>query len=516
MTLRTSAVLAMLLLRPAPAVAAPEAFRCEKRGGSHWREYRSEHFAIDTDLAPEDTRRLAQELEELHALELQALVSEVVEIPGRVRVVALRDPRQFQDLADDRFAAYQRATATEEIIVLQSKGLKVSPEMVGNTVALHLSEFLFPRRPWWFGMGLAYFVQTAAVPRKSELAKTGTLLARTGAGASGGRWVGLAPAELARDVRTLPLMPVRDLFSWHGQVDAAVVRRPNLSSWVLYHYLWNKQSRQFSEYQRRLSDGEAPASAWRAAFPEYDPGDARALEKLDGELDRYRRGGRFTSYEVPLPSLEVRLEEAPLSTADLHVIMARARFVDSREAVAQYKVELDEALAEDPQHPEALGRRAQLDRKPTPDALRAAVKARPADWRAWYYLAQQLEAGDPAEREASYRKAVALGPDAAAPHNALSWLLAESGRPREALPFANRAVDLAPWNPAFVDTLAIVARELGQCPQALQLARRAMEAGAGGELGRVLARHEEETRRRCDDSLPSSGSASAVPVPERP
>ena len=491
----------------------------ERRGGAPWREYRSEHFRLDTDLAPADARQLAKELEELHALELQALLGEVVEIPGRVRVVTLRDPREFSDLADDRFSATYHATEAEEIIVLHSEGLKVSPEAVGNTVAHHLSQFLFPRRPKWFGMGLGYFVQTAAAPRKSELAKTGTLLVRKGTGVAGGRWVGLAPAELARVVRTLPLTAVRELLSWQGQVDQAVVYRPHLSSWVLYHYLWNKRSRQLSEYQRRLSDGEAPASAWRAAFPEYDPGDVRALETLDGELDRYRRGERFTSYEVPLPSLEVHLEEAPLSSAELHVIMTRARTrrSSSAAAAAQTRAELDEALAEDPQNPEALGLRAHLDRKPAPGALRAAVMARPSDWRAWYYLARQLEAGaDSPERESSYRKALALEPDAASANNDLAWLLVESGRAREALPLANRAVDLAPWNPAFVDTLATVARELGQCPQALQLARRAAEAVADGELARVLARHEEETRRRCHARPSPGGPASPTPVPPRP
>jgi Tfp pilus assembly protein PilF len=120
---------------------------------------------------------------------------------------------------------------------------------------------------------------------------------------------------------------------------------------------------------------------------------------------------------------------------------------------------------------------------------------------------------DAKEREASYRKAIALEPDAAAAQNGLAWWLVENGRAREALPFANRAVDLALWNPAFVDTLAVVASELGQCPQALQLAHRAAEALPPGSQGaRAVRRHVDDFERRCGSPLAPLPAA----VPERP
>lgn len=513
MTLRTSAVVVVTLL-PALAAAAPEAFRCEKRGGAAWREYRTEHFLLDTDLAPAEARQLAKELEELHALELQALLGEVVEIPGRLRVVALRDPRQFRDLAGEEYRAYYRRSRGGQTIVLHSEGMRVAPEAVAHELVHHLSSFLFPRQAAWFAEGLALFAETAAQARQAEFAKTGTHLARAGTDVAGGRWVGLAPAKMANAIRVRPLVPVRQLLAWNGAISHAMPDQFHLSSWLLYHYLWNKRSRELGEYQRHLGDGDSPATAWRAAFSEYDPERPETLRPLDAELERYRRGGRFTSYQVPLVATEVGVRERDLSSADLHLIIAGARWSwpeKAAEAKALLAAEVDEALGEDPGQPEALAMRAARERAPAAAALRAATAARPDDWRAWYFLATQLTAPrEAAEREASYRKAVALDPDAPAPHNDLAWVLVESGRAREALPFANRAVDLAPWDPAYLDTLATVALELGQCPQALQLTQRSVETAEGG-LATTLKRRQEQVQRRC--AMPAS---SATPLPPRP
>ncbi|WP_176065150.1 tetratricopeptide repeat protein [Anaeromyxobacter diazotrophicus] len=512
-------VAALLLAAAATAAGAPEPYRCEARGGPPWREYRSAHFVADTDLAPADARQLVAQLEQLHALELQALVGEVVEIPGRLRVVALRDPRQFRELAGQEVRAYYRHAHGGPAVVLQSEGLRVAPEAVAHELAHHLSRFLFPRQPAWFSEGLAQFVETAATPRRAEEAAVGSHIARAGAGAAGGRWVGLAPEAMAKAVRATPLVPAHSLLAWSGRIDHAVPTRFHLSSWLLYHYLWNKRSGELSGYQRRLSDGESPAAAWLAAFPGYDPARPETLAGLDAELERYRRGGRFTSYQVPLPEVQVPVSERALGSAEVHVLLAGVRAgwpAPRAEAEALLAAELDEALREDPTNPIAIVQRARLGAGGPPPlaALRASVAARPGDGWAWFTLASQLRAPQEAkEREACYREAVALEPDAASAQNSLAWLLVESGRAREALPFANRAVDLAPWDPVIIDTLAVVAGELGQCPQALQLARRAVEAlPPEGERTSAVRRHLEDFQRRCG----SPPASSAAPVPEHP
>src|SRR5713226_2985903 len=75
-------------------------FRCPARGGPAWREYRSRHFLLDTDLSDSDAQVLIEDLETLHALELQAMLGEQVEIPGHVLVVVPAEHRLFAGLAD--------------------------------------------------------------------------------------------------------------------------------------------------------------------------------------------------------------------------------------------------------------------------------------------------------------------------------------------------------------------------------------------------------------------------------
>lgn len=121
-------VAVLLVALAVQAEAAPEAFRCEARGGRPWREYRTAHFLVDTDLSESDASQLVQRLEELHALELQAMLGEVVEIPGRLRVIAFRDPRQYRDLAGPDLEAFYSSALGEPAIVLYADGLQVKPE----------------------------------------------------------------------------------------------------------------------------------------------------------------------------------------------------------------------------------------------------------------------------------------------------------------------------------------------------------------------------------------------------
>src|ERR1700681_2736700 len=89
---------AFALLASAPALAG--GFRCSAQGGPQWREYRTRHFIVDTDQSPQSAAILIKDLETLHALELQSLVGEQVEIPGHVRVLAPASEALFKELAD--------------------------------------------------------------------------------------------------------------------------------------------------------------------------------------------------------------------------------------------------------------------------------------------------------------------------------------------------------------------------------------------------------------------------------
>jgi tetratricopeptide (TPR) repeat protein len=478
-------------LLTAPAFAS---FRCPARGGAPWREYRSAHFLIDTDARAGEAQSLVRQLEHTQALVLQALVGEQVDIPGRVRVLAFADQTDFTEMAGEVVSGYYaRGLFGEPSIVLPLRLLSNDPEVVAHELAHHLSFFLFPVQPHWFSEGLAEWVQTVASrPADKAMLRTGSHIAR-GINAMSGAMAGSIPLNLVSwlsyDARP---MPTRELFTWDGSETTTSGARGHLWSWMLYHWLWNQRGKAFAEYQKRLAESGDPEAAWRGAFPEFDPSSPEALAKLDEELDRYRTGGRFAFYKVEAQA-DARFNEAAISSSELHLLLLGLRRSWPRETDRQKAIRrgiLDEAVAEDPGNPMALYTQMTVLEKVDVGALRAAVKARPADWRGWLALGQAAPA---AEREAALRKAVELNPQSASAQNALAWLLVTSDRVRDALPIANRALDLAPWDANIVDTLAEVAARLGKCPEALQLEKRAVATAPSDRM----RKRQAEIEQRC-------------------
>jgi len=474
-----------------PALAS---FRCPAKGGAAWREYRSAHFIVDTDAGRSDVQPFVHMLEHMHALVLQALVGEQVEIPGHLRVLAFADQTDFHEMGGDSAAGYySRGEFGEPTIALPLRALWSDPEAVAHELAHHISFFLFPVQPRWFTEGLAEWVQTvAARPTDTALSFTGTHIAR-GTKAMAGAMAGSIPVNLVSwlgyDARPLP---AKELLSWNGVETASAEARGHLWSWMLYHWLWNERSKAFADYQKRLADGGDPDGAWRAVFPELDPSNADAMAKLDGELDRYRTRGRFAFYKVQAEG-DPHFSEAQISSSDLHILLLAMRRSWPREPDQQQALRravLDEALAEDPGSPLAQYARAKFAGKVDASALRQAVKSRPADWRGWLLPGQLAPT---AEQGPALRKAVELNPASAAAQNALAWLLVRSDRAKEALPLASRALDLAPWDANIVDTLAEVAARLGKCREALQLGKRAVATAGGEQMRKRLA----DIEKRC-------------------
>jgi tetratricopeptide (TPR) repeat protein len=245
-------------------------------------------------------------------------------------------------------------------------------------------------------------------------------------------------------------VPVSELLVWRGGEDETSPGHLHLWSWLLYHYLWNKQGKALTEYT-----------------------------------------------------------EAPLSSAQVHLIHLAARMAwpqPEREADELRRAELDEALLEDPGDAGALGWRLTAAGKQDVERLRKALSARPGDWRGWTALGKWLPSGK--EKEEAYRKAAALNPENAVTQNNLAWELVTSARAKEALPFANRALDLAPWDAAIMDTLAHVAAGFGKCPEALRLQRRAIATMEWqGRSADVFKKGLVEMEARC--AVPLAAPASA-------
>jgi tetratricopeptide (TPR) repeat protein len=465
---RQSATAAALLL--SVPLSASAGFRCPAKGGGEWREYRSKHFLLQTDAGRAKVELLVNRLESMHALELQALLGEQVEIPGRLRVIAFADPALFTDLAGKyQIAGYYKVGALgEPTIVLPIEGMQAHPQTVAHEVAHHLSTFLFVRQPGWFREGLAEFVQTVADVETHMQPATGSHLVRGARDQRGG--VGIVPQSMAGALQEARRVSFKELLEWDGHDDVQGASY-HLYGWLLYHWLWNNRSKDFTAFQHRLSNGDDPGIAWQASFPDLDPTNAAAAAKVDDALEGYRRSGRYMSYRVDAKADAAFQETGPIASADVHMLVHEAaRSWTEKEQLAN----LDEALAEDESQPFAIVARAMVDKSSPLARLRKAVTIRPDDWRAWLLLGDALRAEPKKQQEVALRKAVSLNPDSARAQNSLAWLLVEDGRPAEALPIANRALDLAPANPAIIDTLAVVAGRMGKCGEALVLERRAL------------------------------------------
>ncbi len=525
--LRAAAALAMALLSrssiaeepAAPGPLATARVRCTLPGADDWREYRSAHFVVATDVSRSRAAALVEELERIHALVVTALFGESVEIQGRVHVVAFASSRRFDELAGENVAGYMKlGEFGEPVIVFPFDGRMPMPEIVAHELTHQVSWHHFPRQPPWFREGLAQFIQPVAVARADARSHLGTNIVR-GDPRGGGHWAGYAAPDLLDGITWSGSVRAKELLEWRGQVDDADPGKFHAASWVLYHWLWNQRSKQFSAYQERLASGADPSAAWLASFPEYDPASAEGMKRLDAELERYRRDGRYVAYRVDDGTIDPSFTDAPLPAADLHRLRLAIRSprrwpktADERRAFT--RGQLDEALAEDPKQPWALRLRASAERTSVAEALRPAAAARPHDFRAWLHLAQALdESKDAQEKEDAFRRAIALAPDTASANNGLAWLLATSGRAREARPFAQRAFDLAPWDPNIVDTLAYVAFQIGQCRPALVLPRRAADLyPAGNPVGDRVRQRLAEYEAKCGAAEAPPAASSPVPT----
>jgi len=488
------ALVALLVALGGCAAAGPRPFVCQARGGPAWQEYRTAHFDIFSDASPGRVSSLAAQLEDLTSVLLVGLAGEGVDVPGRVRVLALDDPRAFKDLAGPLASGYFGAFGFEErpTVVIPTAWGGASAETVAHELAHHLSRYFYPRQPLWFAEGLAEFYQSVASADPQARGQVGAV------DVTRAYWLAHTPRLDPRVLLTTTSYPVD---AARGQF--------HLSSWLVYHWLWNERSADFTDYQERLARLEPPAKAWLASFPDLDPASDGAMAGMASLIEAYRKRGRIATWEVEATSDRSVAGVRQVPSADVHGLLRKARRDRGRsraEADRRLKADLEEQLAEDPLHPEAVAALAYREKRSALPELRRAVEARPGDWRGWFHLGVELRRTGPrtpegrAEAVAATRRALALAPDEPIVLNDLAWILAEDGSSGEALPLARRAVALAPWNAAFLDTMAFVAADLGRCAEAMALQERAVD----------LDPSDEGMRSRLADFTRRCGPAAAV------
>lgn len=210
---------------------------------------------------------------------------------------------------------------------------------------------------------------------------------------------------------------------------------------------------------------------------------AEALRALDSAQRTFGDSPELAAERVLVLGLAGRLDgaraeaerasDAHGDSAALHHALAGVLFQAGQAEAGGAEVE--RALALDPQDPEPLALRCRfytatrrfeaavrdcaryLERRPDRSAIHFALAL------------AQAEIGRPADAEASYRRAAALDPRAAAPRNNLALLLAARGDLDGALAAAQEAFAQADESPEVLDTLGWLYLEKGLVPRAISL-----------------------------------------------
>lgn len=476
---RLVAALAVLLTSSATHAGPPE-FRCQARGGTAWRELRTEHFLVETDLPSRKARELARELEMMLGAVRYGLFRAPPTMPGTIRVVAFRSGEDFDLFAPARADAfYTRSRWGEPVIVLPGVLAEAQRIVIAHELTHHVLARAFARQPLWFSEGTATFMET----------------------------VGSSGPDSTPTMGGIPQWRYRSVFPYHGGIGAVLVAKGRLElkqyglAWALVHFLLNRHSRELGELQQRFARGADPAAAWREVFPQWDPATPGGAEKLDDAIGRYLKSGRFGYRDVKLPPATEAVEHA-MSASEAHAVrLALPRYNRGKPfKPADQLAEADEALSEDPANVDALTVAARARPEQALAAARRAVELRPGDARAWMHLSERLPKDDAAGREDALRRAVQADPESSMALNNLAWELLGAGRSGEALPLARKAALLAPWNAATLDTLAGVHADLGQCDEALEVQRRAIDVlpeTASAEDRRKLTERLAQFQRQC-------------------
>lgn len=450
------ALLTALAIFAFTACAPVQLLRPVPPDGGGWRELRTDHFVLRTDLPSGRARGLVAELEEVvDGLHRGLFGERPKELSIAVDVVAFASRRDV-DLflpANVQAAASFDARWSRPTIIMTGAFGELQRAVVAHELTHVLMAASYARQPLWFKEGVACYAETMDWEGPSRKLTLGRVPAWR-------RWNEVRP----------PAAALRELLLASGRLDP-----PQYSlAWGLAHFLVHQHYDAFESLQERFAGGEEPLEAWRAIFPQWDPEIAGGAERLRDEVWRY------LSAELHYYRLQARKREASpsfnermLSEGEVHDIRLGLRWLNRGRPVPgdAFAAELDSALASGSVVAAWIrGHRAPAERLALAER---ATREHPADARAWLLLA--TAAPEPARVETALERAVAVDPASAAARSALSRYLVHAGKPQEALSHANEAVRLAPWSPSALDALAAVAQALGRCPEALGLQRRAVE-----------------------------------------
>jgi hypothetical protein len=446
-----------------------------------WRELRSAHFLLRTDLPSPDARTTLERLETLRAA-LQSVWSEAdaADAPGITLAIVLRDRAELQSFTP--WTGFATVTRRGPLIVASGPevafgDLSPHPELLAHEVAHGLDRRWMPGAPRWFDEGLASYLESA------ELIDAGRV-----------RLGGLSRDEVEQ-ARAHHLMPLDTVAAaaWESASPSELLEiYRSARLWV--HLLRAGEPARMRALEAALHRGVA----WRTAWADVRRGlDTAGLEDaLRGWLYVGTLPTELRRFSPP----RVQVQERVLAPWEAHLTLAELLGAVSGDVPSdRQRAELEAAARAAPDEP--LPRVLLADLEDDPDRRLARAEALRKDYPrspdAAVLLARVLrEDGGPVEgRREAMLDAVVLAPDDVDALTAHALEEARVGELARAFQSLRRAEALAPWNPGVFVTRAAVLTRLGDCQEALDAVQRAMDVLPDEASGAALAPLLEERAR---------------------
>ncbi|MBF5044634.1 hypothetical protein FGE12_19695 [Aggregicoccus sp. 17bor-14] len=482
--LRLSLALFLCCALFAGCAATRSSTTCPAEHGATWRELRSEHFRLRTDLESQEAARALVQLERYRRAVLLDWVQHF-DPPGTTDVVLLQDSRALQTLIGRRALWAGRVTLDGAELLLSADQLARLDEVGSSTtlsplyvLAYPLTWQAMPAEPRWLAEGLARYVQTVQLEKGGHVTLGDPQRAALKALRDYGR-----------------LLSIEQLWRWgvHAPEHAGA------SAWLWVHYLLSAQPQRFSDFRTRLHHGEEAYAAFQATFAGVD------WNQEQQRLAAYAMKGDYRIVRTELPEVFVDPQLRRMEDGDVHRLRAELAAWSGQGAAAhQQRVREEAALAQ--QHDAAGFSTRWLAAAARPvaerlDAARQLARDFPQEAEAWQLLADMLELADgPAgERAEALTRALALAPQLPHTLNSYAWYFANEGADAaRALEPARTAMRLAPHHPYVVDTYALVMAKLGHCEEARALQRRALTRITQGDPSAPrMSMRLEDYEQRC-------------------
>jgi tetratricopeptide (TPR) repeat protein len=459
---------------------------CPARGGPAWTEVTSPHFRLWTDLPSKCARAAMIEYEQDYAALRDIAFPFDIEPAGRTTLVLFSRAQDQDRLLRDAMAAgmFSRSNSPwgePTMAVIRWWQLEEARTTFMHELTHHFVRFYYGQVPTWMNEGLAEFYETLDVT--NGWAEMGATHRRRSPRPT--RWELLIPSSKA--VRpddltgahrftlmasTLPSVPQLDamggaeFYGFRASGEHArgeTMARNYTASWVYVHFLKTgppRYQKAFDDYLRRVAAGASHRAAWTAAFQGISHAeiDAAIQERFEDE----NNPGLRTEYEHPKPP---PMSERVMSDAEVHVAWTKVRAKSQRDRIGEDLVDVEEALAREPNNAAAIFARARvhLGAGRLADAevdARRAMQLQPDELRYVEGLVAIYQAMDRKSASPSWERLEPLLAKLSSPAasssalNTFAWIAALRGRPDQGLEASKRSIQKDPACWACYDTLA--------------------------------------------------------------